>query len=137
MSKGIVVKGVGRNKITGGSIELEGDNSVAIEIENTFDNEIKDIKISIVNSIEKFEEMRNTISNIRDSSINPKTNNEYKEDVLNMLIISTGFDNQAAIPAMSIIDLISLLSSWITIQSALTPILAPYIPYLTHLLGAT
>lgn len=137
MAKGIVVKGVGRNKITGGSIELEGDNSVAIEIENTFDNEIKDIKISIVNSREKFEEMRNTISNIRDNSINPKTSNEYKEDVLNMLIISTSFDNEAAIPAMSIIDLISLLSSWITIQSALTPILAPYIPYLTNLLGAT
>lgn len=134
MSKGIVIKGGGRNKISNGSINIDGNDSVAIEMEHTFDNEIKDIKISIKDSIEQLEAMRATISNIQDNSINFETGNSYKSDVLNKISTLT---NEEQVSAISIIGLMSVLSNWITIQGALSPLLHPYIIYLTTLLGAT
>ena len=137
MHKGIVIKGGGRNKISGGSIDIDGKDSIAIEMEDTSDNGIKNVKISLRDSIEKFEEMREVILSIEDSSINPKTNNKYQIDALNKIPDLTKFTNEATIPSTTILALISLLSNWITIQTVLAPQLAPYIIYLTSLLGVT
>lgn len=134
MSKGIVIKRGGRNKVSNASIDIDGKDSIAIEMEETFDNEIKDIKISIKDSTEQFEEMRAAILNIQDNSINCKTGNNYKSEVLNKISILIT-EEQAT--ATYIIGLMGLLSNWITIQGALAPLLAPYIVYLTTLLGAT
>lgn len=133
MSKGIVMKRGGRNKVSNASIDIDGKDSIAIEMKDTFDNEIKDIKISIKNSTEQFEEMRATILNIQDNSINYDTGNNYKNDVLSKISILI---NEEKSSVTSIIGLMGLLSSWITIQGALTPILAPYIVSLTIFLGA-
>lgn len=133
MSKAVVVKGGGRNKFTGGSISMEGKDSVAFEMENTFDNEVKDIKISIKDSAENFKKMKAAILNIQDKSINHVTGNDYKSDVLSKL---SALINEEQAPVTSIVGLMSLLSSWITIQSALAPMLSPYIVSLTALLGA-
>ncbi|OEH69145.1 MAG: hypothetical protein BAX61_02885 [Psychrobacter sp. B29-1] len=134
MSKAVIIKGGGRNKFTGGSIDIDGKDSVAFEMENTVDNEIKDIKITIKDSIEQFESMRAAILSIQDSSVNSETGNSYKSEVLNRISVLI---NEKQAPATSIIGLMGLLSNWITIQGALTPILAPYIVSLTALLGAT
>lgn len=134
MSKAVIIKGGGRNKFTGGSIDMDGKDSVAFEMENTVDNEIKDIKITIKDSIEQFESMRAAILSIQDSSVNSETGNSYKSEVLDRISVLI---NEKQAPATSIIALMGLLSNWITIQSALTPILAPYIVSLTALLGAT
>lgn len=133
MSRGIVIKRGGRNKVSNASIDIDGKDSIAIEMEETFDNEIKDIKISIKDSTEQFEEMRTAILNIQDNSINCKTGNNYKSDVLSKISILIN-EEQASVT--SVIGLMGLLSSWITIQSALTPIIAPYIVSLTTFLGA-
>lgn len=132
MSKAVVVKGGGRNKFTGGSIDMDGKDSVAFEMEDTFDNEVKDIKISIKDSTEQFEKMKAIIQNIQDSSVNPETGNSYKSEVLSRVSVLI---NAEQAPKTSITGLIGLLSSWITIQSALKPILDPYIVSLAQLSG--
>lgn len=134
MSKGIVIKGGGRNKVVGGSIVINEPNSIAIEMKNTFDNKIKNLRISLGDSVKKLEEIQENIVNIQDNSINPKTGNAYKTDALSKLPILISSNNEIGLSARNIIDLISLLGSWITIQAALTPTIAPYIGYLTTLL---
>ena len=134
MSKGIVIRRGGRNKLSNGSIDIDGKDSIAIEMEETFDNEIEDIRISIKDSTEQFEKMRAAIVNIQDNSVNCETGNNYKSDILNKISVLI---NEEQSSVTSIIGLMGLLSNWITIQGALAPLLAPYIVYLTTLLGAT
>lgn len=132
MHKAIVVKGGGRNTFANVSIDVDSKDSVAFEMEDTFDNEVKDIKISIKDSTEQFEKMKAVIKNIQDSSVNPETGNSYKSEILSRVSVLI---NSEQAPATSITGLMGLLSSWITIQSALKPILDPYIVSLAQLSG--
>ncbi len=134
MTIGIEINRGGNNKITGGSINVKDPDGKAIVVNDSFGNEVKDVEIILESSLEKFREIRNIVSNIQDNSINPRTSNTYKDDVLSKLPSLTQSKNEIEVNQISI-SLISLLSSWITIKTELAIILDPSIQALTVILG--
>ncbi len=134
MTIGIEINRGGNNKITGGSINVKDPDGKAIVVNDSFGNEVKDVEIILESSLEKFREIRNIVSNIQDNSINPRTSNTYKDDVLSKLPSLTQSKNEIEVNQISI-SLISLLSSWITIKTELAIILEPSIQALTVILG--
>ena len=121
-------------KISGGSINLKDSESKGIVLNDTYGNKIKDIEIIIENANKKFEEIKTVISSISDNSINPKTNNTFKADILSKIPNLMNVKDESSLQLLAI-NVISLLSNWITIKTELTIKLAPYIDYLTTLMG--
>lgn len=134
MATGIEINRGGNNKISGGSINLKDSESKGIVLNDTYGNKIKDIEIIIENANKKFEEIKTVISSISDNSINPKTNNTFKADVLSKIPNLMNVKDESSLQLLAI-NVISLLSNWITIKTELTIKLAPYIDYLTTLMG--
>ena len=81
MAIGVEINGGGNNKVSKSSFHLTGD-SKAVVINESEGNEISEIFVVVRENIEKLEQMQNEISAIDDNSINPKTNNTFKDDVL-------------------------------------------------------
>lgn len=134
MATGIEINRGGNNKISGGSINLKDSESKGIVLNDTYGNKIKDIEIIIENANKKFEEIKTVISSISDNSINPKTNNTFKADILSKIPNLMNVKDESSLQLLAI-NVISLLSNWITIKTELTIKLAPYIDYLTTLIG--
>ncbi|MFW1958237.1 hypothetical protein [Acinetobacter johnsonii] len=134
MATGIEINRGGNNKISGGSINLKDSESKGIVLNDTYGNKIKDIEIIIENANKKFEEIKTVISSISDNSINPKTNNTFKADILSKIPNLMNVKDESSLQLLAI-NVISLLSNWITIKTELTIKLAPYIDYLTTLMG--
>ena len=134
MAIGIEINRGGNNKISGGSINLKDSESKGIVLNDTYGNKIKDIEIIIENANKKFEEIKTVISSISDNSINPKTNNTFKADILSKIPNLMNVKDESSLQLLAI-NVISLLSNWITIKTELTIKLAPYIDYLTTLMG--
>ena len=134
MAIGIEINRGGNNKISGGSINLKDPESKGIVLNDTYGNKVKNVEVIIENVNQKFEEIKNVISSISDNSINPKTNNTFKTDVLSKIPNVININDQSSLQFLAV-NIISLLSNWITIKTELTIQLAPYIDYLTTLIG--
>lgn len=131
MAVGIEINGGGNHKIIKSKINLNDSDSKAIVMNQSFTNEVIDVQIIIESTVEKLKEMEKCISALKDDSINPKTSNKYKDDILNTIPNLMNEQNE-----QTAIVLISLLSSWITIKTELTTQLTPYIDYLATIIGS-
>lgn len=134
MAIGIEIVGGGKNKISDSSIELTGTNSKGIVMLDTSENEVRNVRIFIESCAEQIKEMTDTIVNLEDDTVNPKSSNTFKFDVVKTIPKISCASTELEIQSTGL-ALISLLSNWITIKSSLTPVLAPYIDYLLKLIA--
>lgn len=133
MAVGIEINGGGNNKISKSSFHLNGD-SKAIVLNDTSGNEISEIYIVIQENLEKLKEIQKEVSSIEDYSINPKTKNTFKNDVLNKIPTLINSKDETTITA-TCLALFNLFSSWITIKGELTDQLTQYSQFITSLVG--
>lgn len=133
MAIGVEINGGGNNKVSNSSFHLTGD-SKAVVINESEGNEISEIFVVVRENIEKLEQMQNEISAIDDNSINPKTNNTFKDDVLASIPVLINAKDETTITATCLM-MFHLFSSWITIKSELAPQLIVYKDFITSLVG--
>lgn len=134
MAVGIEINRGGSNKVNGGSINVKDSESKGIVLNDTYGNEINNIEIILEGANQKFEELKKVVIEIVDSSINPKTTNTFKADVLSKIPNLMTVKDELSLQLLAL-NLISLLSNWITIKAELGSKLAPYIDYFTTLIG--
>ncbi len=135
MSIGIEIIGGGNNKLTRTSINVNGDDSRGIIINNSTNNELEDTQIFLGSSIEKLKKMQNDIVSIQDDSINLETGNKFQDDILSALSDLTRLNKETNVNESTLTKISSQLSNWITIKSELTVQLTPYILFINTLLS--
>lgn len=81
MAIGVEINGGGNNKVSKSSFYLTGD-SKAVVINDSEGKEVSEIFVVVQENIEKLKQIQNEVFAINDHSINPKTNNTFKDDVL-------------------------------------------------------
>ena len=135
MSIGIEIIGGGNNKFNRTSINVNGDDSRGIIINNSFDNEFEDTQIFLGSSIEKLMKMQNAIVNIQDDSINPETGNKFQDDLLSAVSDLTRLNKETNVSKSTLTKISSQLSNWITIKNELKVQLTPYILFINTLLS--
>lgn len=135
MSIGIEIIGGGNNKFNRTSINVNGDDSRGIIINNSSDNEFEDTQIFLGSSIEKLMKMQNAIVNIQDDSINPETGNKFQDDLLSAVSDLTRLNKETNVSKSTLTKISSQLSNWITIKNELTVQLTPYILFINTLLS--
>lgn len=128
---GVEINGGGRNKVTDSKITVKG-NGKAVVLNDTFDNEINNIEVLLEAEKQYFLDLKSVLVNIQDNSQNPLSTNTYKEEALVQVQKIIDINSREHFQKNTL-DLISLLSSWITIKSALVPIILPYVTELTKL----
>lgn len=135
MSIGIEIIGGGNNKFNRTSINVNGDDSRGIIINNSSNNEFEDTQIFLGSSIEKLMKMQNAIVNIQDDSINPETGNKFQDDLLSAVSDLTRLNKETNVSKSTLTKISSQLSNWITIKNELTVQLTPYIFFINTLLS--
>ncbi|WP_201609930.1 hypothetical protein [Psychrobacter submarinus] len=135
MSIGIEIIGGGNNKFNRTSINVNGDDSRGIIINNSSDNEFEDTQIFLGSSIEKLMKMQNAIVNIQDDSINPETGNKFQDDLLSAVSDLTRLNKETNVSKSTLTKISSQLSNWITIKNELKVQLTPYILFINTLLS--
>ncbi|WP_105246083.1 hypothetical protein [Psychrobacter sp. Marseille-P5312] len=135
MSIGIEIIGGGNNKFNRTSINVNGDDSRGIIINNSSDNEFEDTQIFLGSSIEKLKKMQNDIANIQDDSINSETGNKFQDDILSALSDLTRLNEETNVSESTLTKISSQLSNWITIKNELTVQLTPYMFFINTLLS--
>lgn len=135
MSIGIEIIGGGNNKFNRTSINVNGDDSRGIIINNSPDNEFEDTQIFLGSSIEKLKKMQNDIANIQDDSINSETGNKFQDDILSALSDLTRLNEETNVSESTLTKISSQLSNWITIKNELTVQLTPYMFFINTLLS--
>lgn len=128
---GVEINGGGRNKVTDSKITVKG-NGKAVVLNDTFDNEINNIEVLLEAEKQYFLDLKSVLVNIQDNSQNPLSTNTYKEEAIVQVQKIIDINSREHFQKNTL-DLISLLSSWITIKSALVPIILPYVTELTKL----
>lgn len=135
MSIGIEIIGGGNNKFNRTSINVNGDDSRGIIINNSSDNEFEDTQIFLGSSIEKLMKLQNAIVNIQDDSINPETGNKFQDDLLSAVSDLTRLNKETNVSKSTLTKISSQLSNWITIKNELKVQLTPYILFINTLLS--
>lgn len=132
-SIGVEVNGGGRNKISDSNIKVNG-NAKAIVLNETFDNEITNVTILLEEERKYFTNLKAELENIQDNSTNPISQKLYKSEAINQVQKIINLPNRDSFQKNTL-ELISLLSSWLTIKSALAPTLSIYISELVKYIG--
>lgn len=132
-SIGVEVNGGGRNKISDSNIKVKG-NAKAIVLNETFDNEITNVTILLEEERKYFTNLKAELENIQDNSTNPISQKLYKSEAINQVQKIINLPNRDSFQKNTL-ELISLLSSWLTIKSALAPTLSIYISELVKYIG--
>lgn len=132
-SIGIEVNGGGRNQISDGTIHVKGSGK-AIVLNETFDNEISNVRILLEEEKIYFINLKADLEKIEDNSINPISEKPFKNEAANKIQEIINHPNRDTLQKNTL-ELISLLSSWLTIKSALAPALSIYISGLLGLIG--
>lgn len=135
MAIGIEIIGGGQNKFTRTSVSVEGEDSKGIVTKDSVGNEFEDVQVFVGSSIEKLKKMQSDIYYIQDNSMNYKTGNKYRDDVLEKLTDLTDVNNEAIVNKGTLNEVSSLLSNWITIKNELTTQLTPFIFLIQTMLG--
>lgn len=129
----IEINGGGRNKIKDSNLTIKGDGK-GVVLTNTFDNEIDNVTILLEKEKNYLLQLKAALSNINDDSINPNSQKAFKSETLSQVQKIIELPSRDTFQK-NILELMSLLSNWITIKSTLTPVIAPYVTELTKLLG--
>lgn len=133
MAIGVEINGGGNNKVSKSSFYLTGD-SKAVVINESEGNEVSEIFVVVQENIEKLKQIQNEVSAINDDSINPKTNNTFKNDVLNKIPVLINAKDETTVTATCLV-LFNLFSSWITVKNELAIQLNEYTQFITSLVG--
>lgn len=135
---GIEIIGGGRNKFTRTSVNVEGEDSKGIVLDKTEDNEFEDVVIFAGSSLQRIRDMQTDIFKIEDESINDKTKNTFKNDILSKLPTLTNL-SKAVIKQSALKEIRSTLADWITILGTIAPplivMLMPYLEFLNQFQG--
>ncbi|WVZ29756.1 hypothetical protein V5F22_12775 [Acinetobacter baumannii] len=129
---GIEIEGGEDIKISKAKINMDGD-AKGIVSRNSKRNTFEDIEINI-HTNETLINLKKILENINDNTINTNTNNTFKQDSLD-LIKSIDVQKKELDAITKIGALTTILSNWVTIQTALSPILSPYIDLLIKPFG--
>ena len=129
---GVEINGGGRNKISESNIHVKG-NGKAIVLNETFDNEITKVAILLEQERKYLNNLKSDLERIEDNAINPLTQNTYKNESVNQVQKIINLPDRETFQKNTL-ELISLLSSWLTIKSALAPNLSVHINELSKLL---
>lgn len=133
MATGVEINGGGNNKVSKSSFYLSGD-SKAVVINDSEGNEVSEILVVVQENIEKLKQIQSEVLAINDYSINPKTDNTFKDDVLTRIPVLINAKDETTITATCLM-LFNLLSSWITVKSELAIQLTEYRQFITSLVG--
>ena len=133
MATGVEINGGGNNKVSKSSFYLSGD-SKAVVINDSEGNEVSEIFVVVQENIEKLKQIQSEVLAINDYSINPKTDNTFKDDVLTRIPVLINAKDETTITATCLM-LFNLLSSWITVKSELAIQLTEYRQFITSLVG--
>ena len=133
MAIGVEINGGGNNKVSKSSFYLSED-SKAVVINDSEGNEVSEILVVVQENIEKLKQIQNEVFAINDHSINPKTNNTFKDDVLTKIPVLINAKDETTVTATCLI-LFNLFSSWITVKNELAIQLTEYTQFITSLVG--
>ena len=133
MATGVEINGGGNNKVSKSSFYLSGD-SKAVVINDSEGNEVSEILVVVQENIEKLKQIQSEVLAINDYSINPKTDNTFKDDVLTRIPVLINAKDETTVTATCLM-LFNLLSSWITVKSELAIQLTEYRQFITSLVG--
>jgi len=133
MATGVEINGGGNNKVSKSSFYLSGD-SKAVVINDSEGNEVSEIFVVVQENIEKLKQIQSEVLAINDYSINPKTDNTFKDDVLTRIPVLINAKDETTVTATCLM-LFNLLSSWITVKSELAIQLTEYRQFITSLVG--
>lgn len=133
---GVEINGGSGNSVDTVSLQTNRDNTKAVVLNNSSDNNIRNIQIISHEDVKRLKEIKSNVEGINDFAINSVTNNPFKEDIANCIstLIDTNNLNQNNLSSLR--NIISLLSDWISIKNELKPVLIPYIVSLQSILGA-
>lgn len=131
---GIEVIGGGGHKFTRTSVNVEGEGNKGFILKDTINNEFEDVEVFVGNSLEKLKRLQFVISDVKDDSLNPKTKNTFREDILNKLPDLSNL-NEANISQNTLKEIRSTLSDWITIKAELHALLYPFVFLMNTMLG--
>ena len=130
-STGVEIIGGGRNKISDSNITVKG-NGKGIVLDNTYDNQINNVNVLLESEKQFFSDLKSFLIDIQDSSENLESNKTYKQEAIEQVQKIIDLNDRNSFKTNTL-DLISLLSSWITIKAALVPVLLPYVTELSKL----
>ena len=133
MATGVEINGGGNNKVSKSSFYLSED-SKAVVINDSEGNEVSEILVVVQENIEKLKQIQSEVLAINDYSINPKTDNTFKDDVLTRIPVLINAKDETTITATCLM-LFNLLSSWITVKNELAIQLTEYTQFITSLVG--
>ena len=133
MATGVEINGGGNNKVSKSSFYLSED-SKAVVINDSEGNEVSEIFVVVQENIEKLKQIQSEVLAINDYSINPKTDNTFKDDVLTRIPVLINAKDETTVTATCLM-LFNLLSSWITVKSELAIQLTEYRQFITSLVG--
>lgn len=133
MAIGVEINGGGNNKVSKSSFYLTAD-SKAVVINESEGNEVSEIFVVVQENIEKLKQLQNEVSAINDHSINPKTNNTFKDDVLAKIPVLINAKDETTVTATCLM-LFNLFSNWITVKNELALQLTEYTKFITSLVG--
>lgn len=128
---GVEIIGGGRNKISDSNITVKG-NGKGIVLDNTYDNQINNVNVLLESEKQFFSDLKSSLIDIQDSSENLESNKTYKQEAIDQVQKIIDLNDRNSFKTNTL-DLISLLSSWITIKAALVPVLLPYVTELSKL----
>jgi hypothetical protein len=128
---GVEIIGGGRNKISDSNITVKG-NGKGIVLDNTYDNQINNVNVLLESEKQFFSDLKSFLIDIQDSSENLESNKTYKQEAIDQVQKIIDLNDRNSFKTNTL-DLISLLSSWITIKAALVPVLSPYVTELIKL----
>jgi hypothetical protein len=128
---GIEINGGGRNKVSDSNISVKG-NGKGIVLNDTFDNEFSNVTVLLEAEKQYFLDLKSILSSIQDTSTDPVSQKIYKQEAITQVQTIIDLTSRESFQKKTL-DLISLLSSWITIKSALAPTILPYVSELTKL----
>ncbi len=128
---GVEIIGGGRNKISDSNITVKG-NGKGIVLDNTYDNQINNVNVLLESEKQFFSDLKSFLIDIQDSSENLESNKTYKQEAIEQVQKIIDLNDRNSFKTNTL-DLISLLSSWITIKAALVPVLLPYVTELSKL----
>lgn len=128
---GIEINGGGRNKVSDSNISVKG-NGKGIVLNDTFDNEFSNVTVLLEAEKQYFLDLKSILSSIQDTSTDPVSQKIYKQEAITQVQTIIDLTSRESFQKKTL-DLISLLSNWITIKSALAPTILPYVSELTKL----
>ncbi|MCE6855381.1 hypothetical protein KSB09_21180 [Acinetobacter baumannii] len=129
---GIEFNGGENNQVIRTKVIVNGEGK-GIVTHNSSKNTFEDVQV-IINAQQNLAELKEVLNLLNDTTINEDTGKTFKEDALEQIKKLLEEKHKPG-NIERLTALTNLLSSWITLKSALSPILSPFIDMLKGTFG--